>query len=148
MDNIVLRAAKGKIQTGFTGVKARSVFFTPHGTFIPHGIDFPAIGIKDGTTNHQEGGSEILEDTVQVEFIVWNDMTAGGEEAVVGDAGVVTLLTELVDFLRGNTLGVEAIRYVRIVSKKPSVLFFGENRRWLLKKSLFVEYHVEYFREA
>lgn len=145
MESNLLQALKADLQDAGI-VAARSLFFTPHGTFVPSGVVMPAIGIKDGRTKDLEGASMTLEPAIQVELIGWVNMAADGEEALVGDDGVLPLMESIKARLRGNRLGLSEVQFCNIISTAPSVLFFTRNQQWLVKKSLLVEYELEYDR--
>ena len=145
MQNTVLRAVKAALQgAGF--VRQRSVFYTPHATFIPTGVVFPAIGVKDGRFTESEGPSETVNDRFTIELFFFVDMTADGEEAVVGDDGIMPLVTSVKNLLRANRLGVDAVDTARIVSGTASQLYRISNNRWIVKKSINVQYELEYDR--
>lgn len=146
MEATVLRAVKSALQTGNI-VKARSVFFTPHGTFMPSGTSCPAIGIKDGRVVEKEAAGGMVDMTFQVELIAWVDMTMDGEEALVGDPGILPLIKEIKKILASNRLGISKVHHARVLSGTPSQLFRTDNRQWLVKKSVVIQYDLEFSRE-
>ena len=145
MEVIVLKALVLDV-AGADIVDTRSVFLTPHDTFMPAGTSCPAIGLKDGKSTWKELAGGMINLVIQVECICWVDMTSDGEEALVGEEGVVTILNKLRKQLNVNGLGIIQVNHAKPIGTTPSRLFMNENRQWLVKKSVTFEYDVEFER--
>jgi len=145
MELTVIRAAKASLQAAGI-VQPRSVFYTPHDTFMPTGTHCPAIGIKDGKAIKKELAGEMIEEVYQVECIAWVNMSADGETALVGDNGIMALVAAIESTLDRNRLSVTEIHHARATGSQPSRLFVTDNNQWLVKKSVIIEYELEYQR--
>lgn len=147
MDTTVLRAVKAALQ-GAGIVAPRSVFFTPHENFFPTGVRCPAIGIKDGKSITTELAGDYISETLEVKIITWVSMTVDGEEAVVGDGGIIPLALETQRVLDGNRLAVPEVHHARLLGSEPSIPFVTDNKQWLVKKTTTIRYDLEYARTA
>lgn len=145
MERTVIQAVRAGLITAKL-VNPRSLFYTPHDTFMPTGVSCPAIGIKDGTVVKRELAGDMIEATYRVECIAWVNMTADGETALVGDDGIMALTSAIEACLDLNRLGVVAIQHARSIGAQPSRLFVTDNSQWLVKKSTIIEYELEYQR--
>ena len=145
MDVILLRAVKAALQAENI-VTARNVFFTPHENFFPTGARCPAIGIKDGRAITTELAGDYISQTINVQLIAWVMMTMDGEEAVIGDGGVLPLSIDIHRVLDGNRLGLAACHHARLMGSDPSVPFVTDNKQWMVKKTTTIQYDLEYAR--
>lgn len=123
-------------------VPKRSVFFTPHETYLPNGAHFPAIAIKDGETKieAQAGGGE--ESSMTIEVIAWVEMT-NDEAALIGNGGVLTLAKKAKDSLQGKRDPAIFIYDCRCKSIAGSKFFKTGKGRWLVGKKLTFLIEIE-----
>jgi hypothetical protein len=145
MDVTLLRAVKAALQTANI-VGPRNVFLTPHENFFPTGARCPAIGIKDGRSVTTELAGDYISETIEVKLIAWVMMTIDGEEAVVGDSGVVPLTLGIQRVLDGNRLDMGECHHARLLSSEPSIPFVTDNKQWMVKKTTTIRYDLEYAR--
>lgn len=145
MDIILLRAVKAALQAADI-VAPRSVFFTPHENFFPTGTRCPAIGIKEGKSVTTELPGDYINQVMEVKLISWVSMTVDGEEAVVGDDGIIALAMATQRVLDGNRLDLPEVHHARLVGSDPSIPFVTDNKQWLVKKTTTIQYDMEYAR--
>lgn len=139
----LLAAIKVELQTGSI-FKPRAVFFTPHENFMPTGTPLPACGIKDGgVVGRIEKSGGLMLEQVRVLCTAWVAMTGDGEDALVGDSGVMAV-TEAIDrALDTKSLGLPEVHWAMSPSDAASELFFTDNKRWLVKKTITYDYEIE-----
>lgn len=145
MDVIILGAIKTALQTANI-VAARNVFFTPHENLFQTGIRCPAIGIKDGRCVTTERAGDFLNRIMEVKIIAWVTMTVDGEEAVIGDSGIIPLTLAVEKVLDGNRLNLPYIHHARLLGSDPSIPFVSDNNQWMVKRTTTIQYDLEYAR--
>ena len=145
MDGIVLGAIKTALQDASL-VLPRSVFLTPHESFLPSGVIFPAIGITDGRALFTEGAGETDRELFNARVICWAMMTIDGEEAMTGDGGIITLSERVMTVLHGNLLDLAACQNAVVWSCDPATMFKSDTNQWYVKRVVGVRYELEFDR--
>lgn len=144
----LLNAIKSALQAAETLSYVRDVdiYITPHLNYIPAGVQFPAIGIKDENIARAELASEQMEYMLRARLVVYVDL-AKAEASVTGDAateekGVLQIEEDLLSVLDENLLGTTGMISALSPSSSGSELF-GDESETLQRKIIDLEYVKE-----
>ena len=101
----LLQAMRGELRARLPQV--RDVFVSPHEAWVPHGVRFPAIGLKDGDVGRRELSGGLIELTLQVSVMVMVQLLHNAEANLLGAAGargILDLAADVHAALYGNLL--------------------------------------------
>lgn len=102
-----ISAIKAVLQAGLSGIKSRDIYVTEDIRLIRATGGYPAIGIKDGTTNFDtEAGDQV--EVVQTVTLAAYVQLFKPEAGIMGDTiqkGVLELAADIIVLLRNNDLG-------------------------------------------
>ncbi|MBU0665350.1 MAG: hypothetical protein KJ990_12515 [Proteobacteria bacterium] len=102
-----ISAIKAVLQAGLSGIKSRDIYVTEDIRLIRATGGYPAIGIKDGTTNFDTEVSDQVEVVQTVTLAVYVQLFKP-EAGIMGDTiqkGVLELAADIIVLLRNNDLG-------------------------------------------
>lgn len=136
-----------EIRTALQGMtrfsRASDCYITPHENWMPTGTRQPCIGIKDGGTVRRELTCGLVELTATVALVGFVRMTADGETAVCGDAGIFPLLDEAAALLLASWTAVEGCQGLEVGPDRPSELYQAENTQWIVKLVRSMVYTIQ-----
>lgn len=142
----LLTAIQTQLRTSLTYVRDSDVFITPHENYIPSGVKFPCVGIKDGDVDGTDlmGGCE--ENKLSVTIIPYVQL-AKSEAAVMGDAatgknGIIEISDDIKTALDGNFLGIAGMQDASCKKSKASEMF-GDERDTLQRKIITATYEKQ-----
>lgn len=111
-------------------------YITPDARWRPVGVDDTCLGIMHGGTRREELAGNMWEFTHTVDLIGFVPLTADAKNAICGSSGVLQLLDDAVDVLKGTLLGLSDLQSVQIGDDRPNGLHAaqddGESVTWLV----------------
>jgi hypothetical protein len=139
---VLLPAVQDALQTLALLHRESDCYLTPHANWLPTGVRFPCLGIKDGGVIREELGGEMIGLTMTVELVAMTLLPADGS-GFVGEQSTFALLDAAGQRLIYNLLQVPGATGVSIGNDLPSELFRSDNNQWIVKLVRRVIYTVE-----
>jgi len=125
-------------------IRPADIYITPHENFIPAGVQFPAVGIKDGNIKSEVlMGGDLSDRSKAVRLIPYVKMF-DGEKSVIGhgaDKGILEVAEDIKDALKDNFLGISGMEDVTCTDEKASESF-GEPGDGLVRKIIIYVYEI------
>ena len=137
----LLKAIKAELKARLNGVRKSDIFITPHRNYVPHGVGFPAVGIKDGAVNREELTGNLLDETLAVSLIPYV-RAFPDEKSVMGgttDMGILDLVQALHTILDDNLLDLPGMEAAFCRNEKESEMF-GKPDSGLQRKIIVYNY--------
>lgn len=122
--------------------RASDCYLTPDINWLPTGVRFPCLGIKDGGVIREELAGEMIGLTMTVELVGMTLLPADGSD-LVGEAGSFALLDAAQQLLVFDLLGVSGATGVSIGNDLPSKLFRSDNNQWIVQLVRRMVYTIE-----
>lgn len=108
-------------------------YITPHENWMPTGTNQPCIGVRFGGSQRAEMACGVSELTVTIQLVGFARMTADGETAVCGEAGVYALMEAATGVLQSRWGELDGCQGLVIGSDTPTDLYVSENALGLVK---------------
>ena len=137
----LLTAIKTRLKSQITAVRDRDIVVVEDVDVLPAGVDFPAIGLKDGPVTRKRIAVDLREITYMVQVIVYVRLSKP-EAAVMGwgtTPGVLDLAPDVLSALEDNYLSITGMDTAECLSEQASALF-GDEKEALQRKILNFTY--------
>jgi len=139
----LLAAVKTQLQTGLDYVRDRDVNVVPSEGFIPAGVRFPCVGLKDGGLTRTELAGGMWEVVLTVKLVVYVQLLKE-EASIMGDSaagrkGVLEIAEDIHAALDENLLGINGMIEAFSPNEGESELF-GDDSELLQRKVITYQY--------
>lgn len=126
-----------------TGFRDVDIFITPDVNYIPSGVGFPAIGIKDGKIDRKELVGGVLDLKPNILIIPFVKIFPASESIIGGSGfyGVLDVASDIHDVLDENKLGLSWVEDAFCATEKASEMF-GNDREGLQRKIITYTYEI------
>ena len=139
----LLTAIQTHLRTSMTYMRDKDIYITPHENYIPAGVRFPCVGIKDGDidgTDCMGGGKESRMKVTIVPFV----QLAKAEATIMGDAatgkkGILDVSDDIMGALNKNLLGISGLESASC-KKSTGSETFGDDEEALQRKLITAIY--------
>ena len=124
-----------------SGVRDSDIYVTPDEQFIPSGVKFPCIAIKDGAIENAWSTNLKYYQRLQVRVASFVQIMKP-EDSIMSDQGILELEELVVESLVNNELGLSGIDYAFVIRQEASEMF-GDETQMIQKKTAVFEYGRE-----
>jgi hypothetical protein len=135
----LIKAARTQIRSQIAYVQDANVFVAENLIMIPDGLNFPAIGIKDGDVDHsvafQDGEEQVLNLTVAVYV-----QNMKPEENIIGEHGVLAMIDDIITALNDNDLDIPGITLAVAKKQAGSKTLFNDRAEMVQMKTVSFRY--------
>lgn len=139
---VLLPAVQTALQTLSLLHRESDCYLTPHANWLPTGVRFPCLGIKDGGVIREELAGEMVGLTMTVELVTMTLLPADGS-GFVDEKSAFALLDAAEHVLVYNLLEVPGATGVSVGNDLPSELFRSDNNQWIVKLVRRMVYTIE-----
>jgi hypothetical protein len=137
------------LRTDLTYVRDEDIFISVENDYQPSGLQYPAVGLKDGTIRRKELASGLWEETQTVTVILFQEHGTVPGTSVVGDGGTKKGLLEIAEdiheSLDDTTLGLAGVTQAVSLSESGSARV-PEETGTIQKKEITYRYVTEAVR--
>ncbi len=134
----LLNAIKLQLQTDLAYVRNRDVYVTEDEILIPNYVKFPAVALKDGTTARKLADKSEIDEDMRVRVSSYSQIFKP-QESVMGTEGVLQMISDIVDSLDENNLGLAGMYHALAISIEASETF-GDEQEMIQKKTVVFQY--------
>ena len=131
--NILLPIIRETLQTMPLLKRKGDCYITPHENWMPTGTGQPCIGIKYMGGQRSELSCGVIELAPTIALVGFVRMTADGEAAICGDAGLSILLDAASERLLAAWTQIDGCQGLEIGPDGPTDLYVSENSLGLVK---------------
>ena len=126
----LLEAIQAALQTALRDYcRSGDIFITPDEDLLPHGVRFPAVGLKDGQIRRRELTADMREETLQVRVVIFQKTARDIGATIVGDAanrGVLEIAADIDAVLDENTLDLAGMLSAMCTDESASQAYLSE----------------------
>lgn len=123
----LLTAVKAELRAELDYVRDSDVFVAPHANFLPSGVRFPCVALKDGPIGIEELAGGMMRWSLDVNVVVYVQLVKD-EASIMGDegtgrAGVLDIVDDVHTALDENLLDITGMEAAYCVREQASELF-------------------------